>query len=292
MACAEIATSASRPPVASPRFRERPAQWERGRQIERTHPRPIASGERRHALLGTGVSVRGDRSPFGEMRVVSEVDRKLAATFALEDRLSPDAREVFGRILGRGVEFAVATSDRGAGAEHAVRELGLSLVIESECTPATKLALIRAKQAVGRVVGMVGDSIKDAPGLAHADVGLVVALEGRTAWSEAADVVLLGGEVQQVRPALAIAQQTHSRCHPGAVAWHRPVRTRHAGRQQLDTCHHCWEHPAGGYRRGGDRQRLAGQARRSVLIAASAAASLNVTNKPARRVDLLSAQGP
>ena len=73
---------------------------------------------------------------------------------------------------------------------------------------AVKLELIRAKQAAGRVVGMVGDGINDAPALAQADVGLVFTHEARTASSEAADVVLLGGEVEQVWQALSIARQT------------------------------------------------------------------------------------
>jgi P-type E1-E2 ATPase len=103
---------------------------------------------------------------------------------------------------------AIATGDRRAGAERIVRELGLPLQVEADCTPAFKLELIRRRQAMGEVVGMVGDGINDAPALAQADVGLVFAHEARTASSEAADIVLLGGEMQQVWQALSIARQT------------------------------------------------------------------------------------
>jgi heavy metal translocating P-type ATPase len=154
------------------------------------------------------VRVHGVEAPYGEMRVVCEVDREPAATFVLEDRLKPDARQVFGHILEQGIELAIATGDRRAAAERTVRELGLPLEIEAECTPARKLDLIRTRQSAGRVVGMVGDGINDAPALAQADVGLVFTHEARTASSEAADIVLLGGDVQQVWQAVSIARQT------------------------------------------------------------------------------------
>jgi len=157
---------------------------------------------------GHVVRVHGEGAPYGEMRVVCEVDRKPAATFVLEDRLKPDARQVFGHILEQGIELAVATGDRRTAAERTVRDLGLPLAIEAECTPARKLDLIRARQTAGRVVGMVGDGINDAPALAQADVGLVFTHEARTASSEAADIVLLGGDVQQVWQAVSIARQT------------------------------------------------------------------------------------
>jgi heavy metal translocating P-type ATPase len=154
------------------------------------------------------VVVSGAEAPYGEMRVACDIDDQPAGTFVLEDRLKPDARQIFERILESGVELAIATGDRRAAAERAVRELGLPLEIDAECTPAVKLELIRARQRAGRTVGMVGDGINDAPALAQADVGLVFSHEARTASSEAADIVLLGGELGQVWQALQIARQT------------------------------------------------------------------------------------
>jgi P-type E1-E2 ATPase len=86
--------------------------------------------------------------------------------------------------------------------------MGLPLRVEAECTPEAKLASIKARQASAQVVGMIGDGINDAPALAQADVGLVFTHEARTASSEAADIVLLGGDVVQVWQALRIARDT------------------------------------------------------------------------------------
>jgi heavy metal translocating P-type ATPase len=172
-------------------------------QIEETIGSGISA-----CVEGHRVEVTGAPAANGEIRVLCNVDGTPSATFVLEDRLKSDARQVFKRILDAGVRLAIATGDRRTAAERIVQQLDLPLAIEAECTPQRKLDLIRDQQANGRVVGMVGDGINDAPALAQADVGLVFAHEARTASSEAADIVLLGGEVHQVWQALDVARTT------------------------------------------------------------------------------------
>jgi len=104
-------------------------------------------------VSGHMVEVRGGEAPYGETRILWEVDGKAAATFVLQDRLKKDARDVFARILELGVELAIATGDRRASAEQVVRELGLPLQVEAECTPETKLVAIKARQRLARWSG-------------------------------------------------------------------------------------------------------------------------------------------
>ena len=187
--------------------------------VEAAHARDLATLSVRDVVetVGHGIQarvgehvvvVRGAEAPYGEMRVLCEVDGQEAATFVLQDRLKKDAREVFARILSLGIELSIATGDRREAAQRAVAELGLPLHIEAECTPQAKLIAIRARQKAGLVVGMVGDGINDAPALAQADVGLAFTNEARTASSEAADIALLGGDVEQVWQALRISRDT------------------------------------------------------------------------------------
>jgi Cu2+-exporting ATPase len=70
-------------------------------------------------------------------------------------------------------------------------KLGLDRAI-AELLPEDKAREVRAMQASGRVVAMVGDGINDAPALALSDVG--ISLRGSTEVAlETADVILLEG---------------------------------------------------------------------------------------------------
>ena len=167
----------------------------------------VGHGIRAH-VDGHVVHVYGTAAPYGEMRVMCALDGWPTATFVLQDSLKAGARKVFESMIASGVQLAIATGDRRSAAEGTLRQLGLPLELEAECTPEQKLDLIRRAQATGKTVGMLGDGINDAPALAQADVGLVFAHEARTASSEAADIVLLGGDLQQVWQSLVIARQT------------------------------------------------------------------------------------
>jgi len=90
---------------------------------------------------------------------------------------------------------------------HAIAaQLGITKVL-AEVLPDQKEAEIRKIKKEGRVVGMVGDGINDAPALAQADVG--ISLRGATDVARStADMVLMRSQLLDILAAIQLSQAT------------------------------------------------------------------------------------
>jgi Cu+-exporting ATPase len=98
------------------------------------------------------------------------------------------------------------TGDSEAAAAPIAAQAGITEV-EAGLDPAAKLARIRALQATGLRVAMVGDGINDAAALAQADAGIAMGT-GTDLAQEAGDVLLLRTQPSAIPAALALARQT------------------------------------------------------------------------------------
>jgi P-type E1-E2 ATPase len=67
--------------------------------------------------------------------------------------------------------------------------------VVAEVLPAQKLEVVRAEQAAGRTVTMVGDGVNDALALGGADVGVAIGAELNEVALGGADVALLGTDL-------------------------------------------------------------------------------------------------
>ncbi len=128
------------------------------------------------------------------------------AAFAIADAVRPNARAVVAALRGHGLRTVMLTGDRRATAEAVAKHAGVNKVI-AEVLPDGKVAAIKALQAAGQVVAMVGDGLNDAPALAQADIGMAMA-SGTDIASEAASVTLMRSDLASVTEAIVLARKT------------------------------------------------------------------------------------
>ena len=132
------------------------------------------------------------------------VDGRLAGLLVLEDELRSDAPAAVRALRERRMRNVILLSgDHPEPTRVIAASLGLRHHT-AELLPEDKASLIRELREEGRVVAMVGDGVNDALALTAADVGITVP-GGAEVATEAADVVLLRGGLDQVVRALDLA---------------------------------------------------------------------------------------
>jgi Cu2+-exporting ATPase len=134
------------------------------------------------------------------------VDGRAAGVLALADTVRPSARVAVERLQRDGVRVVMLTGDNRATAERVASELGIDRVL-ADVHPRDKERQIAALQGEGRVVGMVGDGVNDAPALARADVGIAIGA-GTDVAMETADVVLMRSDPADVGTATSLSRAT------------------------------------------------------------------------------------
>ena len=132
-----------------------------------------------------------DLASRGRTAVWVAEGRSLVGLLGVGDTLRRDAREAVARLRAAGLDVALLSGDDRAAAEAVARQVGIEHVL-APVLPADKVEEVRRLQSAGRLVGMVGDGINDAPALAQADVGFALGT-GTDVAIEAADVTLVGG---------------------------------------------------------------------------------------------------
>ena len=134
------------------------------------------------------------------------VDGLLTGLLAVSDPIKASTPEALKTLQEAGIRVIMATGDGELTAKAVGQRLGIEEV-HGEVKPADKLALVERLQAEGRVVGMAGDGINDAPALARADVGVAMGT-GTDVAMNSAQVTLVKGDLRGIARAQVLSQAT------------------------------------------------------------------------------------
>jgi Ca2+-transporting ATPase len=185
--------------------------------------REIDEGERQRLLALNGeLAARGLRVLALAQKTVSTAEEGAltgltwVGLVGLTDPPAPGVRETIATFRGAGIRTVMLTGDQRLTAERIAEDLGLRSSREaildgtqidslsdgelrdqvgrtagfSRVSPEAKLRIIRAYQAEGEIVAMLGDGVNDAAALRKADIGIAMGRRGTDMAKEAADLIL------------------------------------------------------------------------------------------------------
>lgn len=168
--------------------------------------RPAFVAERLGPLPDDLAAVVAAVQDAAQVPVVVGWDGAARGVVAVADALRPTSVEAVRRLRALGLEPVLLTGDHRRAAEAVATAVGIERVT-AEVLPEGKLEVVRALQAEGRAVAMVGDGVNDAAALAGADLGIALG-SGADVAVEAADLTVVRGDLLPVVDALRLSRRT------------------------------------------------------------------------------------
>ena len=153
-------------------------------------------------LLAVQEALAGD----GKTPMFVAVDGRPAGVIGVADTLKEGSAAAVQALKSRGIDVVMMTGDNRSTAAAIARQVGIGRVL-AEVMPEHKSREVRRLQDEGRVVGMVGDGINDAPALAQADVGSAIGT-GTDVAIESSDITLISGALSGLVTAIDLSRAT------------------------------------------------------------------------------------
>ncbi len=141
----------------------------------------------------------------GETVIFSAWRNKVQAMAVCGDVLKTGVRRLITRLLDRGIQVWLVSGDSQATTSAVAAQLHVSR-FAGQARPQDKVNLINRLQSEGFLVGMIGDGINDSAALAQADLGLGVGCNPGNIMEEAADVTLLGEDLDRLLETMELSQ--------------------------------------------------------------------------------------
>jgi Cu+-exporting ATPase len=140
----------------------------------------------------------------GQTAVLAAIDGKTAGVLAIADPIKSTTAAAIASLHELGVRIVMLTGDHERTANAVGKQLGIDAV-EAGMAPEAKQQRVKALRSEGRIVGMAGDGVNDAPALAAADVGIAMGT-GTDVAMESAGITLLKGDLRGIDRAITLSR--------------------------------------------------------------------------------------
>lgn len=144
----------------------------------------------------------------GRAPLIVALDGDVVGALGVADTVRDEAEGLVADLHRAGVRrVLMLTGDTQRVAAAVAGRVGI-LDARAGLLPEQKLDVVRALQAEGHVVAMVGDGVNDAPALALADVGIAMGAAGSAVAVETADIALMTSRLSRIPHAISLAKRT------------------------------------------------------------------------------------
>ena len=191
---------------------------------------PKAENAREIAGFGIEATVNGKKVAVGNVRLMNKLGIEISDTAAagtvvhcavdgiyrgyilVSDEIKEQSKSAIAELKTLGAEKCVMlTGDRKITADAVANTIGLDEV-RSQLLPDGKVSALEeiySAKPPKTTLAYVGDGMNDAPSLARADVGIAMGGLGSDAAIEAADIVLMNDNIENLPLSVRIAKKTH-----------------------------------------------------------------------------------
>lgn len=146
-----------------------------------------------------------NKTTEGHTTILVGKDDQVVGYFSLADQVRKESTEAVSGFQTEGVHVALLTGDNKIIAKKVAEEVHIANYAAS-CLPEDKIKYVIESQAKGKVVGMIGDGINDAPALANADIGIAMG-SGSSIAMESADVVIVKNNLAKLLYSFKLSQK-------------------------------------------------------------------------------------
>ncbi|ALG67742.1 heavy metal translocating P-type ATPase [Beggiatoa leptomitoformis] len=142
----------------------------------------------------------------GQTLVCFADKQQIHCIFLLDDELRAGARELIDALRKQHKQLYLFSGDHVTAVQNVALAVGIT-DYAAELSPADKLSKVKALQAQGAVVVMIGDGVNDAPVLAQAQVSIAMG-SGTQIARASADMILLSEQLSNLNIGIQTAQKT------------------------------------------------------------------------------------